>query len=146
MRDTLAHVFRTKGEEKLDYKSIVYALAFDLGWYSPREARTFVDEAIEKGFLRQEGGHLLPGFDSGRLKIKTDFKPKGEERLLDEIVEELSLQLEVEKGEVMREVERKHSESKAQGLDIEIELAALLYGEEKGVELPEYRKRITNGS
>ena len=146
MRDTLAHVFRMKGADKLDSKSIVYALAFDLGWFSPGDARAFVDEAIEKGFLRQEGEHLVPGFEFERLKIKTDFKPKKEEKLLDEIVEELALQLEVEKGEVMRGIENKLAASKAQGLDIEIELAALLYGEEKGVELLEYRKRLTKSS
>ncbi len=145
MRDTLAHIFRMKGEDKLEYKAIVYTLAFDLGWFSPRDARTFVDEAIEKGFLKQEGDYLAPGFESERLKLKTDFKPK-EEKLLDEIVEEISLRLEAEKGEVMRKVENKLAASKAQSLDIEIELAALLYGEEKGVELSEYRKRLTKSS
>jgi hypothetical protein len=59
----------------LSEKDFEYSLAFDLKWFSPKNASKVKEKALEAGFLTLKAGALVPGFDVESVRLPHAFKP-----------------------------------------------------------------------
>ncbi|NOY11545.1 MAG: DUF2240 family protein [Archaeoglobi archaeon] len=140
LKETIASAFKAKGKKTMDRKEITYTLSFDLKYFSHETSKKVVELAEKRGLLRERNGELEPAFDVGEVTIPPDFKPDvnrifHDETIFDRIVDEISEATGKEKAEIIREVNRKQMEL---GNVLDVEVVALLYGLEMGVDLKEY--------
>lgn len=71
----VASKFKTTGRSQLSKQDIVFGIAFDKGWASPKEAADIVDRAIERGYLKNREGNLVPTFDVQEVEYPQSYSP-----------------------------------------------------------------------
>lgn len=140
LKRTLALLFRRKGRERLTEKEFVLSASMDLRWFPPREAQRLLDVALQRGLLSLDEGGVLPTFDLQAVEVPLDFVPtpevlkaRGEdlfERLVTAIVEAV--------GMTRKEVVARANALRAE-MSIYPEVAALLAGQELGVDVSPFR-------
>ncbi|WP_456368547.1 DUF2240 family protein [Geoglobus sp.] len=140
LKETIASAFRAKGKRSMDRKEITYTLSFDLKYFSHETSKRVVEVAEKKGLLKQTEEGLEPSFDVNEVEISPDFKPDvgrifQEETVFDRIVEKISSTTGKSKPEIIREVNRKQLDL---GNVLDVEVVALIYGLEQGVEVKEF--------
>lgn len=75
LKKIVGYKFRGLSNPELDRQEIVYGIAFDRGWASPKKANELIDKAIYKGFLKEKNGKLMPTFDLDKLKYSLLYSP-----------------------------------------------------------------------
>ena len=120
-------------------QEIRLAMSMDLRWFSPKEAEEIVDTFQNKRLLvRRGGGGLRPAFNYRKLTLERDFRPVkeelmgggGDEPLFIRMVGHITDRADEEKRNVISMVNRRAGE-----LGIEVEAAAMLVGDELGVDM-----------
>lgn len=140
LRKTIASAFRAKGKKKMDRKELTYTLSFDLKYFSHETSKKVVELAEKKGILKEEDGALAPAFNVDEVEISPDFKPDAsrifrEDDVFERIVDELSEKLDMDRTEILREINRKQIEL---GNILDGGVVAILYGLENGLDLKKY--------
>lgn len=59
----------------LSEKDFEFSLAFDLKWFSPKNASKVKERALETGLLILKDGALVPDFDVESVRLPHAFKP-----------------------------------------------------------------------
>lgn len=126
LRQTIAFLFKRKGEEFLSEKELLFSLSIDLHWFSPDECKKIIDNALELKLLVKTEKGLKPNFDYKKTELPIDFKPGRDilgfkEDVFLRIVNELSEKTGMDKKNVVAEINRLNNE-----LNIEVEVIALL--------------------
>jgi hypothetical protein len=139
LKEVIAFLYKRAGKDELTAQELRLAMSMDLRWFSPKEAEEIVDTFQNKRLLVRKGGSgLRPSFNYKKLSLERDFRPTkeqllgggGDEPLFVRMVGHITDRADMEKRHVIALVNRKAGE-----LGIEVEAAAMLVGDEQGVDM-----------
>jgi len=71
----ISFLFKRSGKEELTDSDLYLPLSMDLKWFSPKEAKEFVNSALLHKFLIKKGDHFKPNFDHEKIKVPVGFYP-----------------------------------------------------------------------
>ena len=148
----ISFIFKRSGKQKLSFSELYLDLSINLNWFTPEDAKKFVNEAMEKGFLIKEKDLIGASFDIKRIKIPVGFYPSKrvfiEDESIDESKENTILDKIIKKiSEISNENEldtMKKIEQIAEEKNLTAEVAGLLLGKEKNIDLSEFFNQIEN--
>ena len=63
MMQTVAMPFRKRGKNALTTSEFIFALSLDLGWFSPEQAKEFLNKAKNDGLVSIKDDEIKPNFD-----------------------------------------------------------------------------------
>jgi hypothetical protein len=131
---TVSMPFKMKGKDELKESEFVLALAIDLNWFNPEQAKNILIRAEKEGLLRKDGELVRPSFDLASLEIPSGFKPQmnvfEKKPIFDRVIERIVLGTGLEKRKVISLINKKHEDlSKL----VEIEVSAILVAMELGM-------------
>lgn len=117
-----------KGSNEFRRQELLAVLSLNLKAMSPKEAKAFINECIEKGIIEVKGDTLLVHIERAREK----------EDIFEEMVDYLVSSLGWTREEILDDL-RKFGERYG---NLDRKLIAYLYGIEKGVDMSVFRERI----
>lgn len=146
----IAFLFKRSGKEEMPTSELYLPLSMDLKWFSPKQAKAFVDHAIKQKLLAKKGDSIKPAFDLRKIIIPVGFQPskqsleekkervKKEKRdmmktITNRVVEKTDL-IEQDVVEKIKAVEKEKN--------ITSEVAALLVGKEYDIPLEDFFEEI----
>jgi hypothetical protein len=71
----ISFIFKRSGKQKLSFSELYLDLSINLNWFTPEDAKKFVNEAMEKGFLIKEKDLIGPAFDIKKIQVPIGFYP-----------------------------------------------------------------------
>ena len=74
----ISFIFKRSGKEKLTLSEIYLPLSMDLKWFSPQEAKEFVNFALKQKILNKKNDFIFPNFNYKDINIPIGYKPKKE--------------------------------------------------------------------
>jgi hypothetical protein len=121
----------------------------ELNWFTPDDAKAFVNMAIEKELLIKKGDLIKPNFDFNKIEVpvgfipsKIIFKKKEVETIKDEGFFEKIVSKIVEKTKLDEKQVIEKIENIANDRDLLKEVAALLFGKDNDILFEEFYKHI----
>lgn len=117
-----------KGSNEFRRQELLAVLSLNLKAMSPKEAKAFINECIEKGIIEVKGDTLIVHIERAREK----------EDIFEEMVDYLVSSLGWTREEILDDL-RKFGERYG---NLDRKLIAYLYGIEKGVDMSVFRERI----
>ena len=134
----ISFLFKRSGKKELTVSDLYLILSMDLKWFSPKEAKDFVNSALLKNFLIKNGDHIKPNFDCKKIAIPVGFHPSkqifeeetdmaNEERqdVVKSIIDQIIEKTEQNEQIVFEEIREVSNEK-----NISLEVAALLVSRE----------------
>jgi len=134
----ISFLFKRSGKEELTASDLYLPLSMDLKWFSPKEAKDFVNSALLKNFLIKKGDQIKPNFDCKKIAIPVGFHPSkqifeeetgrvNEERqdVVKLIIGQIIEKTEQDEQSVFEEIKEASNEK-----NISLEVAALLVSRE----------------
>ena len=147
---TIAFIFKRSGKQKLKITELYLPMSMELNWFSPQEAKNFVNQAIEYNLLEEKDGMVTPNFDIEKITIPVGFHPtqtsfkvdgksveKEEKSLVFEMVEKISKKSNLDEKKVIDKIKALSQEK-----NIALEVSALLIAKEFDLILDEFYERI----
>ena len=132
-----AFLFKRSGRKQLKESEIYLPLSLELGWFSTKEARKYVEEAIKQKLLVKKEGFLTPSFDVEKINIPVGFSPikstlevkkTTDEDVFQEIVNRIVEKTNKQHDEIIKIIKQIQVEKK-----ILPEVAALLFAKENNI-------------
>ena len=71
----ISFLFKRSGKEELTVSELYLPLSMDLKWFSPKNAKGFINSALLKKFLIEKEDRIKPNFDYKKIAIPVDFYP-----------------------------------------------------------------------
>jgi len=71
----LSFLFKRSGKEELSAAEIYLTLSMDLKWFTPNQAKAFVNTVLQKKLLEKKGNKLIPCFDYKKVAVPVGFSP-----------------------------------------------------------------------
>jgi len=71
----IAFLFKRSGKEELTPSDLYLPLSMDLQWFTPNQAKTFVNMALQQKLLIKKEGKLKPSFDYEKIVVPIGFRP-----------------------------------------------------------------------
>ena len=71
----ISFLFKRSGKEELTASELYLPLSMDLKWFSPKEAKDFVNSALLQNFLIKKGDPIKPNFDYKKIAVPVGFYP-----------------------------------------------------------------------
>ena len=71
----IAFLFKRSGKEELTPSDLYLPLSMDLQWFTPNQAKTFVNMALQQKLLIKKEGKLKPSFDCKKIVVPVGFRP-----------------------------------------------------------------------
>lgn len=75
LRDALAYVYRREGGAPIPAEELGNRVSFDLRWFSPGEARAFVERVRAADLVEETPDGLAPAFDPDAVDLPVSFTP-----------------------------------------------------------------------
>ncbi|MDH7517045.1 MAG: DUF2240 family protein [Candidatus Thermoplasmatota archaeon] len=75
MQIILSFLFKRSGKEELSAAEIYLPLSMDLKWFTPNQAKAFVNIALQQRLLEKKGNKLTPCFDYKKVVVPVGFSP-----------------------------------------------------------------------
>lgn len=136
----IAFLFKRSGKNKLKDSELYLPLSLELGWFSTKDARQFIEYVIKQSLLLEKEGFLIPNFDIEKISIPIGFTPSKSGYSINSVKEKEDVfhkitQLIIKKtnnsyGEVEKNIKKIQTEKK-----ITSEVAALLVAKELDIEI-----------
>lgn len=147
----LTFIFKRSGKPKLNFSDLYLALSMDLNWFTPEDAKAFVNKAINNKLLTKKGEVILPNFGYEKIIVPVGFTPskqvfeekvikkpeKKEEVLIDKIVKHLIDKTELDSHQIREKI---LGISKINNITIEV--AATLFAKEYDVSFEDFYEDI----
>ena len=154
LKAAVALLFRRAGENELSEEAIVRQASLDLHWFSPKDARRFVEAASAMGYLEpgSRAGSLRPAFPVAEVEVSLDFRVdahildavgagpaagSGRSSVADELVAKAAAARGAPLEDVWRDVQRKQEQ-----VLVEAPVAAALVAAEAGVDVRPFAARV----
>lgn len=148
LKKTIALLFKRKGSSQMTEKEFVFSASMDLRWFPPKDSQKLLEAAVSRGVVDLQDGQISPSFDISAVEIPLDFTPTPavfdipvKEDLFSKILDHMLATLDIERKEVISRINALQGK-----MEIEIEVAALLIGQELDVDIsgfiPEVEKDI----
>ncbi len=71
----LSFLFKRSGKEELTASELYLPLSMDLKWFTPNQAKAFVNTALQQKLLEKKDGKITPCFDYNNVVIPVGFSP-----------------------------------------------------------------------
>jgi len=146
----LTFIFKRSGKQKLTFSDLYLTLSIDLNWFTPEDAKKFVNEALEKKFLTKKRDLIMPSFDTEKVSVPVGFYPskqvfieeesieiKEEADLLSLIVKRIAEILNAKEQDILNKIKKIEEEK-----NVTTEVAALILGKENNLDLSEFFEKI----
>lgn len=138
LEKTVAKAFKLRGKSRLNRTEFIFALSYELKWFTPEESKEVLDAALKEGLLKEAGDKLVPTFNVKTVDVPKDFKPATGvlvgKSLLDRLVDLLTT-ADIDRKTALEMVEKKQKEY---GGLITPEAAALIIAREKKLNVEQY--------
>ena len=146
----IAFLFKRSGKEKMSFSELYLNLSMDLNWFSPEDAKKFLNDAIKKNLLIKEDDQILLSFDINKITIPLGFSPskrvffekknqKGIEEIniLEQIVKKIHEKTNLKEQQIIDKINEISKEK-----NINEEIAALIIGKEYEIEINDFLKEL----
>ena len=146
----ITFLYNRSGKSKLSYNELYLTLSIELNWFTPDDAKLFINQSISENLLKKEKEELSPNFDFHKIEVPIGFSPSKQvfqekvelpedkdEVLIDKLINTLVNKTKLDEQTIIsqiREIEEKRN--------IKIEIAALLFGKEHNVSMDDYFEEI----
>lgn len=113
----LSFLFKRSGKESLKFSDLYLALSMELNWFTPADAKTFVNMALEEKLLTKKGDLIKPSFDVNKIDVPIGFSPsklvfeekkekiaKKKENVLNKIVKKIIEETNLNKQQVTEKI------------------------------------------
>ena len=71
----IAFLYKRSGKEELSFSELYLNLSMELNWFTPDEAKDFVNLTIKQGLLIKKGEIIKPNFDFNKIVVPVGFTP-----------------------------------------------------------------------
>jgi hypothetical protein len=137
----IAFIFKRSGKIELAFSEMYLTLSMDLKWFTPDDAKKFVNNALKQKLLIKKAEALRPGFEINEINVPLGFQPTSKifdkeekkppnESILDEIVEKIAEKTKIKKEDIYEKIKKIEREK-----NINSDVAALLVGKEFDIDL-----------
>ena len=147
----ITFLFKRSGKQKLSFSDLYLTLSMDLKWFSPEDAKAFVNLALKQKLLEKNGELINPNFDYDKIVVPVGFNPskkvfdkkeiekyyEEEEDVLKKIVKRIVEKTELNEQTIIEKIEEIGKEK-----NIDLEVAALLIGKEHDIPFQDFFKKI----
>ena len=145
----IAFLYNRSGKEELRYSNLYLNLSMDLNWFTPEDAKAFVNMSIKQKLLIKKGELIKPNFDINQIVVPVGFIPSKnkfekkevkvikDENFFEKIVRQI---LEKTKLEEKKVIEKINDIAKEKNLTKEV--AALLLGKDHDILFEEFYGQI----
>ncbi|UCF50182.1 MAG: DUF2240 family protein [Thermoplasmatales archaeon] len=146
----ISFLFKRSGKEHLKFSDLYLALSMDLNWFTPDDAKAFINSAIKENLLIKRDTLIKPNFDYEKTNVPVGFTPSKkvfeitkdniEEKPVS-ILDELKKLIEKNKNiatDQMNELINKMAKEK----NITEEVAAILIGREYNINFDDFYDKI----
>lgn len=146
----IAFLFKRSGKEKMSFSELYLNLSMDMKWFSPEEAKKFLNDALKKKLLIKEDEQISPSFDINKITIPVGFYPskkvifdkknqesEEETNILKEIVKRIHEKTNLNEKQIIDKINDVSKEK-----NIIEEIAALLVGKEYEIEIDDFLKKL----
>lgn len=147
----ITFLFNRSGKSKLRFSDLYLTLSMDLNWFTPEDAKDFVNLALKQKLLTKKGESIQPCFEYDKIVVPVGFTPSKRvfevkkvekhdekvETVLNKIVKRL-----VEKTELNSRQVTEKINTMAKEKNITTVVAALLIGKEYDVSLEDFFEEI----
>jgi len=147
----ISFLFKRSGKTSLKFSDLYLALSMDLNWFTPDDAKAFINLALKKNLLNKEDDLLKPNFDYEKTVVPVGFSPSKkvfeskeadikdemEESVLEKVIKILIEKSKVDRADITNSINRI---SKEKGITEEV--AALLIGKQYNINFDDFYKII----
>ena len=141
----IAFVFKRSGKKEISFSMFYLTLSMDLNWFTPNDAKKFIQKALTEKLLIKKKELLRPSFDVEKIDIPIGFTPSGkivfeekkDEGVLTKIIKKISKETGSSEEEVLRKINNLEKEK-----NIVSETAALLLGKENNVDISKFLPEV----
>ena len=142
----IAFIYKRSGKVEFDFSEIYLTLSMDLKWFTPDDAKKFVNNALKQKLLIKKGEALRPGFEINKITVPLGFHPTSKifdkeekktpkESILNEIIEKIAEKAKIKKEDIYEKIKKIEQEK-----NITSDVAALLVGKEFDIDLEKFMK------
>ena len=146
----IAFLFKRSGKSQLSYSELYLALSMDLNWFTPDDAKVFVDSSLKNDLLAKKGDLIQPNFEYDTIVVPVGFTPSGQvfegkiekqvekkSDIFDKIIKRLVKETKLDEEKIKEKIHKISNEK-----DITAELAALLFSKECNVSTEVFLKDV----
>lgn len=144
---TIAFLFKRSGKKEMKYSDFYLTLSMDLNWFTPEDAKDFINKALEGKLLEKKDETIRPGFNVDKINVPLGFipsktlfeektfvqKPIEEKDILSQMIKKISNATKIKEEEIFASIKKIENEK-----NLTPEVAALLFGKEYNVSLEEF--------
>jgi len=144
----IAFIFKRSGKVELSFSEMYLTLSMDLKWFTPDNAKKFVNNALKQQLLFKNDEVLRPGFEIDKISVPFGFNPavknlyKEEKKLTeisisDGIIDKISRKNKIKKEDIYEKIKKIEQEK-----NINSDIATLLVLKEFGINLEKFYEKI----
>jgi hypothetical protein len=146
----ISFLFKRSGKENLKFSDLYLALSMDLNWFTPDDAKAFINLAIKENLLSKKDTQIKPNFDYEKTNVPVGFTPSkkvfeitkdNKEEKPVSVLDEIKKIIEKNKNittDQINELINKLAKEK----NITEEVAALLIGKEYNINFDDFYDKI----
>ncbi|UCH87892.1 MAG: DUF2240 family protein [Thermoplasmata archaeon] len=140
LKNSIALLYKKKGKDVLEQKDLELMITMDFRWFTPKEANTLIELALNSKLILKVKNGLKINFDWQNREIPLGFKPTS--AIFDEDIHQSCFATIVDAIEQIDKIPRKdivaEINQKQETLNVAIEIAALLVGAEHGLDITSF--------
>ncbi|MCK5292127.1 MAG: DUF2240 family protein [Thermoplasmata archaeon] len=144
LKRAIALLFKRKGGSQMTEKEFVFSASMDLRWLPPKDSQKLLDVALSRGVVTLEDGQVSPAFEIDGVEVPLDFSPNrsvlempAEEDMFSKILNHIMTKLDMDKKDAISRINAIQEQ-----MEVEIEVAALLAGEELDIDMSRFMKGV----
>lgn len=147
----ISFIYKRSGKTKLSFSELYLTLSMDLNWFTPEDAKSFVNIALKKELLIKKGEKIQPNFNHDKVIVPIGFTPskkvfnekediKQEEiegNVFNKIIQRIVEKTNLDKNQIISDIK-----SVANEKNITEEVAALLISKDHDLTFSDLYKEI----
>lgn len=148
----ITFLFKHSGKSNLSFSESYLTLSMDLNWFTPEDAKEFINSVLKQKLLTKKGDLLAPNFDYDKIVVpvgfypskhvfdeKKDTKDTEEKTVLYTIVQRI-----VEKSTLNEQHVTEKINIIAKEKNLTSEVTALLIGKEYNIKFDDFFEEVEN--
>jgi hypothetical protein len=145
----IAFLYKRSGKEELGFSDLYLNLSMELNWFTPADAKAFVNTSIKQKLLIEKGDLIKPNFDINKIVVPVGFIPsrnifeKKEVKVIEDedffkkIIRQIADKTKLDEKQIIGKIE-----DIAKAREITKEVAALLLGKDHNILFKEFYEEI----
>jgi len=143
----LTFIFKRSGKTEISFTEFYLSLSMDLNWFTPKQAKEFINMAIKDKMLSKKDEKIKPNFDIRTVSVPVGFYPSKkalkeeekegeiviEEDVLKKIIKRISEKTKLDEKKIVEMIKTIEREK-----NITPEIAALIMGKEYNVSFEDF--------